>query len=245
MTKERGKKMKKFFMLFMTVIMSVFLLVGCGTSEQDAETITGLQATVDDLQKQVEEYSAVKSELETANNSITKLQSELDALKTEKEEILAKLEMLYKIESLDETMYAVSDADIYDDLYGVALGDEPAGTISAEQELKITGKSVVTGWYEIELDGKKQYVSGSLVSRNKSTEISKATTATSKTTTTTTTTETGTDGTDSVVVEDNSYDENSVDFGEEGGMFTDMGIPEANYGTYDELLEGAHEYDVQ
>lgn len=67
------------------------------------------------------------------------------------------------------------------------------------------------------------------------------------TTTTTTTTETGTDGSlvVAVVVEDNSYDEGSVDFGEEGGMFTDMGIPEANYGTYEELLEGAHQWDVQ
>lgn len=236
MTKERGKKMKRFFTLFIAVIMSAFLLAGCGTSEQDAETITGLQATVDDLQKQVEEYSAVKSELETANNSIAQLQSEIDTLKTEKEEMSGKLEMLYKIESLDETMYAVSDADIYGDLYGVALGEEPAGTISAEQEIKITGKSVVTGWYEIELDGKKQYVSDSLVSRDKSTEISKATS-------TTTDTGTGTDGTDSVVVEDNSYDEGSVDWDDPNGGLAD--IPEANYGTYDENLEGAHQWDIQ
>lgn len=224
--------MKRFFTLFIAVIMSAFLLAGCGTSEQDAETITGLQATVDDLQKQVEEYSAVKSELETANNSIAQLQSEIDTLKTEKEEMSGKLEMLYKIEPLDETMYAMSDGDIYDDLYGEAFGNEPAGTISAEQEIKITGKSVVTGWYEIELDGKKQYVSDSLVSRDKSTEISKATS---------TTTDTGT-GTGEVV-EDNSYDEGSVDWDDPNGGLAD--IPEANPGmTYDDATNDYH-WDIQ
>lgn len=169
LTKERDKKMKRFFTLFMAVIMSAFLLAGCGSDsdQTDQATITELQATVDDLKNQVEEYSALKTELDSANNSIAELQSELDALKTEKEEMSAKLEMLYKTEPLDETMYAVSDGDIYDDLYGVALGEEPAGTISAEQEIKITGKSAVIDWYEIEMDGKKQYVSASLVSRDK------------------------------------------------------------------------------
>lgn len=65
--------MKRFFTLFMAVIMSAFLLAGCSTSEQDAEVIAGLQATVDDLQNQVEEYSALKTELDSANNSIAEL----------------------------------------------------------------------------------------------------------------------------------------------------------------------------
>ena len=159
--------MKRFFTLFMAVIMSAFLLAGCGASEQDKETIAQLQSTVGDLQSQVEGYSALKTELDSANNSIAELQSQIDALKTEKEEMSAKLEMLYKIEPLDETMYTISEAKIYGDLYGEVLGEEPIGTISAEQEIKITGESAVTGWYEIEMDGKKQYVSGSLLSTTK------------------------------------------------------------------------------
>lgn len=158
--------MKKFFILFMVVILSSFVLIGCG-SDQDAETIAELQATISDLQNQVGEYSALKTELDSANNSIAELQSQMDALTAEKDEMSAKLEMLYKIEAVDETMYTIADADIYDDLYGEALGNEPTGNIPAEQEIKITGKSIVNDWYEIEMEGKKQYISGSLLSTTK------------------------------------------------------------------------------
>ena len=158
--------MKRFFILFMVVILSTFVLIGCG-SDQDAETIAELQATISDLQNQVGEYSALKTELDSANNSIAELQSQMDTLTAEKNEMSAKLEMLYKIEPVNETMYTIADADIYDDLYGEALGNEPTGNIPAEQEIKITGKSVVNDWYEIEVDGKKQYISGSLLSTTK------------------------------------------------------------------------------
>ena len=159
--------MKRFFILFMVVILSTFVLIGCG-SDQDAETIAELQATISDLQNQVGEYSALKTELDSANNSIAELQSQMDALTAEKNEMSAKLEMLYKIEPVNETMYTIADADIYDDLYGEALGNEPTGNIPAEQEIKITGKSIVNDWYEIEMEGKKQYISAKLVSRTKS-----------------------------------------------------------------------------
>lgn len=158
--------MKRFFILFMVVILSTFVLIGCG-SDQNAETISQLQATVDDLQNQAGEYSALKTELDSANNSIAELQSQMDALTAEKEEMSAKLEMIYKIEPVNETMYTIADADIYDDLYGEALGNEPTGNIPAEQEIKITGKSIVNDWYEIEMEGKKQYISGSLLSTTK------------------------------------------------------------------------------
>lgn len=68
-------------------------------------------------------------------------------------------------------------------------------------------------------------------------DTSTDTTDTGDTSTTGNTSTGGTTGTGEVV-EDNSYDENSVDFGEEGGMFTDMGIPEANPGvTYGDGTE--------
>ena len=162
----RNKEMKRFFILFMAVILSAFVLIGCG-ADQDAETISQLQATADDLQNQVGEYAALKTELDSANNSIAELQSQMDALTAEKNEMSAKLEMLYKIEAVDETMYTIADADIYDDLYGEALGSEPTGNIPAGQEIKITGKSIVNDWYEIEIEGKKQYISAKLVSQTK------------------------------------------------------------------------------
>lgn len=154
--------MKRFFILFMVVILSTFVLIGCG-SDQDAETIAELQATISDLQNQVGEYSALKTELDSANNSIAELQSQMDALTAEKNEISAKLEMLYKIEAVDETMYTIADADIYDDLYGEALGNEPTGNISAEQEIKITGKSIVNDWYRVEWGDGVVYIAGSLL----------------------------------------------------------------------------------
>lgn len=154
--------MKRFFILFMVVILSTFVLIGCG-SDQDAETIAELQATISDLQNQVGEYSALKTELDSANNSIAELQSQMDALTAEKDEMSAKLEMLYKIEPVNETMYTIADADIYDDLYGEALGNEPTGNIPAEQEIKITGKSIVNDWYRVEWGDGVVYIAGSLL----------------------------------------------------------------------------------
>ncbi len=158
--------MKRFFILFMVVILSAFVLSGCG-SDQDAGTIAELQATISDLQNQVGEYSALKTELDSANNSIAELQSQMDVLTAEKEEMSTKLEILYKIEAVDETMFTIANVDIYDDLYGEALGSEPTGNIPAGQEIKITGKSIVNDWYEIEMEGKKQYISAKLVSQTK------------------------------------------------------------------------------
>lgn len=154
--------MKRFFILFMVVILSSFVLIGCG-SDQDADTIAELQATISDLQNQVGEYSALKTELDSANNSIAELQTQMDALTAEKDEMSAKLEMLYKIEAIDETMYTIADADIYDDLYGEALGNEPTGNIPAEQEIKITGKSIVNDWYRVEWGDGVVYIAGSLL----------------------------------------------------------------------------------
>jgi len=185
--------MKRFFILFFAVILSAFVLIGCG-SDQNAETISQLQATVDDLQNQVGEYSALKTELDSANNSIAELQSQMDALTAEKEEMSSKLEILYKIEPVDETMYTIADADIYDDLYGEALGNEPTGNIPAEQEIKITGKSVAVDWYEIEMDGKKQYVSAKLVSRTKPQPQSSSGSSGGSSSTTTTTPSSGGNG---------------------------------------------------
>ncbi len=159
--------MKKYFVLFVALILLAFCLVGCG-SDENAEAVAELQATVDDLQNQVQEYTALESELESANNSIADLQSEIDALKAEKDEMTAKLELLYKIEPLDATMYTTADAKVYDDLYGEILGYEPVATIPEGTEVKITGKSVVTNWYVLKTeDGSIQMVNNQLVSTTK------------------------------------------------------------------------------
>ena len=130
------------------------------------------------------------------------------------------------IEAVDETMYTIADADIYDDLYGEALGNEPTGNIPAEQEIKITGKSVVNDWYEIEMDGKKQYISAKLVSQTKSQPQSGGESGSS-----------GGDGGGSTQQSSGegqpsgNEDTGSVGMGEAGGAFS--GLPESGAGGID------------
>ena len=144
----------------------------------------------------------------------------MDALTAEKNEMSAKLEMLYKIEPVNETMYTIADADIYDDLYGEALGNEPTGNIPAEQEIKITGKSVAVDWYEIEMDGKKQYISGSLLSTTKPSGNTGNTSNTQPSS--------GGNGGSGGGQPSNGEDAGSIGMGEADGMFS--GLPEFGAG---------------
>ena len=77
--------MKRLIILFMAVILSALLLVGCGP-DQNAGTITELQTMADNLQSRGEEYSALKTELDSANSTIAELQSQIDALTAERAE---------------------------------------------------------------------------------------------------------------------------------------------------------------
>ncbi len=152
--------------LFVIMALTTFLLTGC-SSKEDKQTIAELQAAVVDLRPQAETSAKLESELETVNNSIKELQAQIDALTAEKDDMALKLETLYAIEPIEETMYTTSEMNTYSDLYGEILGDEPAGTIPAEQEIKVIGKSNIIDWYETDIDGTKQYISGSLLSTTK------------------------------------------------------------------------------
>lgn len=44
---------------------------------------------------------------------------------------------------------------------------EKVGGLSVNQEVKVTGKSKETGWYEIEVNGSKQYVSDKFLADSK------------------------------------------------------------------------------
>ncbi len=60
------------------------------------------------------------------------------------------------IEALDKTMYAQADVNIRK---GPSVDYEKVGSLTINQEVKVTGQSKETGWYEIEVDGEKKYVS--------------------------------------------------------------------------------------
>lgn len=73
------------------------------------------------------------------------------------------------IEPLDKVMYATGNINTRS---GPSVDFTKVGGLTVNQEVKVTGQSKTTGWYEIEVDGAKQYVSDKLLSDNK-VEVSK------------------------------------------------------------------------
>lgn len=73
------------------------------------------------------------------------------------------------IEPLDKVMYATGNINTRS---GPSVDFTKVGGLTVNQEVHVTGQSKTTGWYEIEVDGAKQYVSDKLLSDNK-VEVSK------------------------------------------------------------------------
>lgn len=68
------------------------------------------------------------------------------------------------IEPLDKVMYATGNINTRS---GPSVDFKKVGGLTVNQEVHVTGQSKTTGWYEIEVDGAKQYVSDKLLSDNK------------------------------------------------------------------------------
>lgn len=68
------------------------------------------------------------------------------------------------IEPLDKVMYATGNINTRS---GPSVDFKKVGGLTVNQEVKVTGQSKTTGWYEIEVDGAKQYVSHTLLSDTK------------------------------------------------------------------------------
>lgn len=73
------------------------------------------------------------------------------------------------IEPLDKVMYATGNINTRS---GPSVDFKKVGGLTVNQEVKVTGQSKTTNWYEIEVNGAKQYVSDKLLSDNK-VEVSK------------------------------------------------------------------------
>lgn len=73
------------------------------------------------------------------------------------------------IEPLDKVMYATGNINTRS---GPSVDFTKVGGLTVNQEVKVTGQSKTTSWYEIEVNGAKQYVSDKLLSDNK-VEVSK------------------------------------------------------------------------
>ena len=68
------------------------------------------------------------------------------------------------IEILDKTMYAKGSVNTRS---GPSTDYEKLGGLTTNQEVHVTGQSKETGWYEIEINGSKQYVSDKYLSDTK------------------------------------------------------------------------------
>lgn len=68
------------------------------------------------------------------------------------------------IEALDKTMYAQGNVNTRS---GPSQEFEKVGGLAVNQEVKVTGQSKETGWYEIEVEGSKQYVSNKFLADSK------------------------------------------------------------------------------
>lgn len=68
------------------------------------------------------------------------------------------------IESLNKTMYAQGNVNTRS---GPSQDFEKIGGLAVNQEVKVTGQSKETGWYEIEVNGSKQYVSNKFLADSK------------------------------------------------------------------------------
>lgn len=68
------------------------------------------------------------------------------------------------IEPLDKTMYATGNINTRS---GPSVDFKKVGGLTVNQEVKVTGQSKTTSWYEIEVNGEKQYVSHTLLSDTK------------------------------------------------------------------------------
>lgn len=68
------------------------------------------------------------------------------------------------IEPLDKVMYATGNINTRS---GPSVDFKKVGGLTVNQEVKVTGQSKTTNWYEIEVNGEKQYVSHTLLSDTK------------------------------------------------------------------------------
>ena len=132
------------------------------TENQDLNnSIVEIQDSIFDLENQLSDVQEQLSDSTTKNGE---LQENNDSLQLELEQLQSEVEFLKSIEPMSVTMYALEDCDTYskpDEL------SEKLGGLTTNQEVHVTGQSKETGWYEIEINGSKQYVSDKYLSDTK------------------------------------------------------------------------------
>ena len=114
------------------------------------------------------ENKSLTSSLEESQETLESLESEQKDL--ERNTLESELEFLKSIEPMSVTMYALEDCDTYSKQ---DESSEKLGGLTTNQEVHVIGQSKETGWYEIEINGSKQYVSNQFLSDTK-TQVTQA-----------------------------------------------------------------------
>lgn len=139
------------------------------STKLDTELSSGKE-NVSNLSSQLEELETEIGNLEANNKSLSDNLEELKATKEVQEETgtdsgSSDMDIVESdIETLNKTMYAQGNVNTRS---GPSQDFEKIGGLAVNQEVKVTGQSKETGWYEIEVNGSKQYVSNKFLADSK------------------------------------------------------------------------------
>lgn len=146
------------------------------STKLDTELSSGKEDMAN-LSSQLEELETEIGNLEANNKSLSDNLEELKATKEVQEETgtdsgSSDMDIVESdIETLDKTMYAQGNVNTRS---GPSQDFEKIGGLAVNQEVKVTGQSKETGWYEIEVNGSKQYVSNKFLADSKITVTTSA-----------------------------------------------------------------------
>ena len=176
---ERNKKMKKFFILFMVVILSTFLLIGCG-SDQDAEVIAESEAYTNENGYPIDQTSGTgdtSGEIVEAEKPVEEgngmIGEDTDMTGDEYHEQLEQAEEeankadqnlnestgIEIVEELDKTMYAQQNCNSRS---GDGTNYDKVASIEKGAQLHVTGRTS-NDWYRVEWGDGVVYIAGSLL----------------------------------------------------------------------------------
>lgn len=148
-------KMKRKKILFILVCLLAILIVGCSSNKKQNSSAQRLPNT--EILSQDEQTSETLFEAENEEETL----AEQD---TSSESVSVAPNIIYSYSNLDKIMYATQTVYVRD---LPSLEGNKLGTLTKNQEVKVTGQCNETAWYRIEFNNATAYVSGSYISDEK------------------------------------------------------------------------------
>lgn len=148
--------------------VSMICLSSCGKSD-DIEPVNSEaveveeETTVDEVETIIEDEPTQDVAEVDIDDSVEEIESDTEQNEDVAENTEEPTEQI-DIKTLDKIMYAQSEVN-------TRLGDstdyEKVGSLTTNQEVKVTGQSKSTGWYQIDVDGVEQFVSDKYLADSK------------------------------------------------------------------------------